>query len=431
MERSSRLRKYLRKDYSQSVDFPVEIVGRDGQVRRYSYDESVRLYQRRMRSAIARLEDQELVDAEVRHCGLRIEQLRRSFLEHHPAPRGAGKVYGTLLGAEIVAFLTRQAIDGLDLATLQLLSTSDAGDVLWVGGAARTCMVYAYRFEGAAENAAFVAQRLTLQASGPPPASAESGDGVERLWCVLETPEVGILVAGSGPWDGLVIDYEEENGSSETEDGPPEALAKRALREGNIAEALRYLEDGMEAAPLQPALALAAAAVALLDHQAERARFAAVFGCRHAPPGVARSLLAALLAVSQSRLRDPVGALVSVAAERGTPLANAVYALLLLTRFRPVALFHLPTMSGPGARAARWVRTWGLRWVGGGLLGSASVLVSAAAVVEVNPLAAGLLVLLAALIPAAVTVRLATVAGQILRAEREPGLLLGMELLGK
>ncbi len=431
MERSSRLRKYLRKDYTQSVDFPVEIVGRDGRVRRYSYDESVRLYQRRIRSAIARLDDQELVDAEVRHCGLRIEQLRRSLLEHHPVPRGQGRVYGTLLGAEIVDFLTRHAIEGLDLGTLQLVSTSDAGDVLWVGGAERACMVYAYRLDSVPSHAAFVAQRLLLQSVGPASASAESGDGVERLWGGQETPELGILLAGLGPWDGQVIESEEEDAAAEPSDGPAEAVAMRALREGNIAEALRHLEDGMESAPLEPALALAAAAVALLDHQAERARFAAVFGAKHAPPGVARSLLSALLAVAQFRLRDPVGALASVSADPGTPLANAVYTLLMLHRFRPAALFRMAPLPGPGARAANWVRAWGLRWVGGSVLASASALTAAVAVAAVSPWSAGILVGLAVIIPIAVTVRLATVSGQILRAEQEPGLLLGMELLGR
>jgi len=48
-----------------------------------------------------------------------------------------------------------------------------------------------------------------------------------------------------------------------------------------------------------------------------------------------------------------------------------------------------------------------------------------------SPVSGVVLVGLAAFIPMAVTVRLATVAGQILRAEEEPGLLLGMELLGK
>jgi hypothetical protein len=148
-------------------------------------------------------------------------------------------VYGTLLGAEVVDFLTRHAIEGLDLGTLQLVSTSDAGDVLWVGGPERACMVYAYRLDSVPSHAAFVAQRFLLQSVGPASASAESGDGVERLWGVQETPELGILLAGTGPWEGRVIESEEEDAAVEPSDGPAEAVAMRALREGNIAEALR------------------------------------------------------------------------------------------------------------------------------------------------------------------------------------------------
>ncbi len=68
VDKVRKLRRYQRKDYSQLVDFPVEIVGRDGVVRRYSFEASVRLYQRRIALAPMRYEDQEVVDAEVQHC---------------------------------------------------------------------------------------------------------------------------------------------------------------------------------------------------------------------------------------------------------------------------------------------------------------------------------------------------------------------------
>ncbi len=38
MDKSRKLRRYLKKDYRQLVDFPVEIVGRDGVVRRYTFE---------------------------------------------------------------------------------------------------------------------------------------------------------------------------------------------------------------------------------------------------------------------------------------------------------------------------------------------------------------------------------------------------------
>ena len=54
MDKSRKLKRYRRKDYTQVVEFPVEIIGRDGVVRRYSFEESVRLYQRRIASADVR-----------------------------------------------------------------------------------------------------------------------------------------------------------------------------------------------------------------------------------------------------------------------------------------------------------------------------------------------------------------------------------------
>lgn len=428
MERSSRLRKYHRKDYTQSVDFPVEIVGRDGRVRRYSYDESVRLYQRRIRSAIARLDDAELVDAEVRHCKLRIEQLRRSFLEQHGDGAGAGRVIGTLLGAEVYAFLARQGVEGLDLGSLKLVATG-TGDTLWISSASgRSFLVYAWRMDGDGARAAFAAQRRALDAT-PGSEDADEGDGAERLLVAWETPEVGILLAGRGAWhagSGEPVD-----GEVEVAVGPAEAVALRALKEGNIGDAVRIFEDAMEQAPLRPSLALATAAVALLDQQVERARFAASFGLLHAPEGdPARPLLGAMLAVALFRVHDPGAAREVLEGTRGAALNHAVSLLLDLARGRVVGLVRNPVEAGPGQRAVAWVRAWGLRWCAGAVAGSAAIGAAAAAAYPANPTLTVALSLGAVGVPVGVLAHLARRAARILRAEEEPGLLLGMELLG-
>ena len=72
--------RYKTKDYTEIVEFPVELVDRDGVVRRYSYQESLRVYHRRIASARWRYTDESLVEAEVDHCERRIDQLRRSYL---------------------------------------------------------------------------------------------------------------------------------------------------------------------------------------------------------------------------------------------------------------------------------------------------------------------------------------------------------------
>ena len=73
------LRAYESKDYSEVIQFPVELVDRDGVVRRYSYEESLAVYHRRIQSAPWRLEDAQVVEAEIGHCSRRIDQIKRSF----------------------------------------------------------------------------------------------------------------------------------------------------------------------------------------------------------------------------------------------------------------------------------------------------------------------------------------------------------------
>lgn len=74
-----KLRSFAEKDYSESIGFPVELVGRDGVIRRYSYEESIIVYQKRIESAHQRYGDPDLAEAEIDHCYKRIEQLKRSW----------------------------------------------------------------------------------------------------------------------------------------------------------------------------------------------------------------------------------------------------------------------------------------------------------------------------------------------------------------
>ncbi len=79
MEKGKRLRLYSEKDYTETIDFPVELVGRDGVVRRYSYADSIRIYERRIESAHVRYRDREIINAEIYHCSKRLEQIRQSW----------------------------------------------------------------------------------------------------------------------------------------------------------------------------------------------------------------------------------------------------------------------------------------------------------------------------------------------------------------
>jgi hypothetical protein len=111
MDKNWKLSRYDRKDYTELVDFPVEIVGRDGVVRRYTFEDSIRLYQKRITSASSRYRDGDLARAEVNHCQSRIDQLRRSFFHRYGwgTPEGspsAEEAFGDLAG-ELAAFLCR------------------------------------------------------------------------------------------------------------------------------------------------------------------------------------------------------------------------------------------------------------------------------------------------------------------------------------
>ena len=137
-----------------------------------------------------------------------------------------------------------------------------------------------------------------------------------------------------------------------------------------------------------------------------------------------------MLGLALYRMHEPGPAREAVRAARSTPLAHAVGLLLELTRFRVLGLLEAPPEAGPGLRALAWVRAWGLRWCGGAVAGSAALGAASAAMAPLNGTLALALAVLALGVPVAVLVRLSVYAGRILRAEDEPGLLLGMELLG-
>ena len=79
MDKANRLKLYSEKDYTENIDFPVELIGRDGVVRRYSFADSVRIYERRIESAHIRYTDREIINAEISHCSRRLEQIQRSW----------------------------------------------------------------------------------------------------------------------------------------------------------------------------------------------------------------------------------------------------------------------------------------------------------------------------------------------------------------
>lgn len=350
LERSSRLRRYQRKDYTQLVEFPVEIVGRDGQVRRYSFAESVRLYQRRIRSAPVRYDDPALVDAETDHCRQRIDQLRRSYVETEGwggLVDAAGPVPGPLR-ADVVAFLHR-AFPEDPAGRLVLTPVKGEGEEGWFvldRGSARTFLLYAWRLDDP-ESRAACREAVARYAAMP-----EAPD-VERLLVAAIGPDVGLLLTGSGPWDGPRGVLAGEDPTPAAPEADRFAAGLRALHDGNLGDAVDQFEVGLERSPGSRALAVGTAVVALLDHQAERGELAARQGLLAAPSDATLRYLLAVALGRQGRLRE-AAAVAEPAADR--PALGVFLAVLRLAEGRPLrALGHLRRVRLGAGDVDRWL----------------------------------------------------------------------------
>jgi len=306
LDRSPRLRRYQKKDYSQTVEFPVEIVGRDNLVRRYPFDEAVRLYHRRIATAASRYEDPETVDAEIAHCGRRIEQLRRSYLERSGLGELADNSRSALLqspmAADIAAFLRRTLASAghgggaIDLAFVDRA----AGESFWVRGgvAPRGCMLYAYRLDGRdgpGPRAALEREFARLRAAAHEP-------GAERLYLAHLSPDLALVLAGTEPWSGPSGIVGQEVGEApevDDEDGLRAGLA--ALVEGRAVAALGLFEAEFERAPERSGVGNAVAVAGLLAGEPQRAEFAARYAALQHPGDALSTYLLAVSLLAQDR----------------------------------------------------------------------------------------------------------------------------------
>ncbi len=215
MDKNGKLQRYDRKDYSELVDFPVEIVGRDGVVRRYTFEDSIRLYQRRITFAPIRYRDPDLIRAEANHCRSRIDQLRRSYFHRYgwgtregQAP--AEQCFGDLAG-ELAAFLCRVlGVEGRPDVRFDELASEVSGRSIWfvtppeqglgragwAGSSAslrqRGMILYFYRFEGPEHEErrdAFCAAVKDLEQMGT------AGDA-EKLVASHQSVDCGFVLTG-------------------------------------------------------------------------------------------------------------------------------------------------------------------------------------------------------------------------------------------
>ncbi len=290
MDKDWKLRQYQRKDYTDLVEFPVEIVGRDGVVRRYTFEDSIRLYQRRLSVAPIRYSDVDLVGAEVGHCRARIGQLRRSFFQVFGWGRPVGQEpLGAELGplaGEVAAFLCRvlRCTRRLELS-LQLVDAGDEGNgprtyLVVHPRSATTILLYVHDYADAEDvrQARFFADLKWLESA------ARSGREVERLLAFHHTADCGFLLTVPS---GSLADFyalAEDEPTEESVGGPTAwDLAVVALRRGDHAGALEHCRDLLTDQPYHRRAQIAGALLALAVDRVEDADDIARIGLRYFP----------------------------------------------------------------------------------------------------------------------------------------------------
>ena len=303
MDKARKLRRYEQKDYTQLVDFPVEIVGRDGVVRRYSFEESIRLYQRRIASAQARYVDGEVVDAEVIHCRQRIGQLRRSYFARYgwEALR-VGDRPGLLAGefaGEVAAFLHRVLADPThpgettEPVNFALLEDDEHHQLYYVRVESspdkQPWLMYLYRFSTSSAcpgREAFFRALKVLQSV------STDTDAIEQLIGFHHTADCGLILTGSdgsySPTARLRLGAREVAkeiewlGFAAMEDDPLQA-AFTALRRGRLSDALVQFGQAYEAQPFRRAAYVGAGVVADQLGAFDAAETASLMGIRYLP----------------------------------------------------------------------------------------------------------------------------------------------------
>jgi hypothetical protein len=304
MDKSKKLKRYRRKDYTHVVEFPVEIIGRDGVVRRFSFEESVRLYQRRIASADARYQDTDVVRAEREHCTHRIDQLRRSYFSHFGWPsvevvdehsQPAGRMAG-----EAAAFLRRCLADrypDLHRFVISRLDTRPDHEVFFVvpppGPDAEVdapqghFLLYIYRFSGTgAEDSRtgffeFIKVLDGIKISG--------GDDLELLIAYHHTTDCGLILTGSNRLAAAPegeIHTEELELSWVDEEVPEYDRLEEALllvRRGLFEEALARFVTAYTEQNFQRTAYLGAAVIADILGRDEEAETAVIMGTRYFP----------------------------------------------------------------------------------------------------------------------------------------------------
>ncbi len=247
LDKNWKLQRYDRKDYTELVDFPVEIVGRDGVVRRYTFEDSIRLYQRRITFAPIRYRDNDLVRAETNHCRSRIDQLRRSYFHRYGwgTPEGqpdAQESFGDLAG-ELAAFICRVlGAEGRPEIRFDPIEVHAGANSTWYvtpDGARSGMILYVHRFAGSNGDdirESFFASLKQLERMG------RGGGDSERLLAFHHTIDCGFVLTGRGGDFGAFIRSKDGSNPVDLASTPWDEVLE-IIRKGDYEAALRRCRD--------------------------------------------------------------------------------------------------------------------------------------------------------------------------------------------
>lgn len=336
MEKSWRLQRYNRKDYSELVEFPVEIVGRDGVVRRYTFEDSIRLYRRRIIYAPIRYRDVELIQAEVDHCRSRIDQLRRSYFYRYgwgtpEGQPGPAEMFGTIAG-ELAAFICRVLrCEGRPEVQFEPIDgEAKQGVSTWYvvpPGATSGMILYVHRFDGAEADKvreSFFASVKAFERNG-----AGDGDN-ERLIAFHHTVDCGFVLTGRGhEFDAYATPADEDE--VVPGDATPWDEALEIIRRGEFQEGLARCRELVTAQPWHRSGYVAGAVLAAhLELPLEAEDFALV-GSRYFPEDAVLQFYVGLARARQQRRADALEPLrTAVTLDPGLTAARLLLVVLLL-----------------------------------------------------------------------------------------------------
>lgn len=357
MDKDHKLKRYRRKDYREIVEFPVEIVGRDGVVRRYDFDESIRLYQRRMSFAPMRFGDDDVVAAEQGHCRARIEQLRRSFFHLRGWNSRAGQegpeVVDPAMAGELAAFLVRvfREAGRLSVAFSRLDAHTPGGQVWWMERQGREggFLLYGYLFgtaRGEAAHEAFVKRLGLLRAS-----EGIAGDA-ERMIAFHHSGDCGFVLTGRADdvadLAALAPDTEDAPG------GDPTSWDEVAsfVRRGDLPTAFLRCRWILEGQPWHRDAYAAGAMLALALRRPDEAEDLAFVGTRYFPRDGLLLHYLGIARLHQDRLVEAEVALrQALRCEPELLVARSAWALVLWRLGRKFAAVRALVAPGPTGKA--------------------------------------------------------------------------------